>query len=101
MCAGGYRKITPVFTSILNFLTLNPGEVVIVELQVGGDTLTQAIDEALQIYGFSDIIYEHPGRYFEWPTMQELIDTNKVRVDLADYFVDESSSDLFLWGNRD
>lgn len=84
------------FSSILTFLTLNPNEVVIVELQVGGKTLTQVIDEASQITGYSDIIYKHSGRYVEWPTMQELIDTNKVRVELAYYCIDESSSDLFL-----
>jgi hypothetical protein len=56
----------------------NPNEVVIIELQVGGNTLIELFEQVLTIPGFSDIMYEHPGREDEWPLMKDLITSNKV-----------------------
>jgi len=79
VCALGHRKVTPTFTAILDFLTHNPQEVVIIELEIGQGTLAQLMETIFNIPGFSNIVYDHPGVEIEWPLMKDLIDSNEVR----------------------
>jgi hypothetical protein len=62
----------------MDFMNKNPNEVVIIELQVGGNTLIELFEQVLTIPGFSDMMYEHPGLEDEWPLMKDLITSNKV-----------------------
>jgi hypothetical protein len=78
VCAAGYRTIPLVFTGIMDFMNSNPNEVVIIELQVGGNTLIELFGQVFKIPGFSDMMYEHPGPDYEWPLMKDLIANNTV-----------------------
>lgn len=80
VCAVGHRKVKPVFTAIIDFMKRNPGEVVILELEIGGDTLFKLFDIVLKIPGFADLMYIHPGLDVEWPFMKDMIENNTVRM---------------------
>jgi hypothetical protein len=67
-----------VFTAILNFLSRNSNEVVILELQIGKDSFVELMNTVFEIPGFADALYEHPGRGLKWPLMMDLINNNKV-----------------------
>ena len=76
----GWRSPTTVFTNIYNFLTQNPREVLILDIQANDGTLQDLYTNVLnQINGFVDMMYKHPitGDDNEWPLMSELIDTNQ------------------------
>ena len=78
VCAAGYRTIPLVFNAIMEFMKRNPNEVVIIEIQIGGNTLSSLFEQVFQIPGFSDMMYKHPGPEYEWPLMKDLIANNTV-----------------------
>lgn len=80
VCAVGHRKVKPVFSAIVDFMKRNPDEVVIIELEIKGDTLFKLFDIVLKIPGFADLMYIHPGLNVEWPIMKDMIGDNKVRM---------------------
>ena len=83
VCYGGHRDVTITLTNILNFLRANPTEIVFIEFQIDPNTYTDLINIAFSIPGFAKSLYVHPDRYAEWPRLKELIDINKVRMNLS------------------
>uniref|UniRef100_A0A7S4J3G8 Phosphatidylinositol-specific phospholipase C X domain-containing protein n=1 Tax=Odontella aurita TaxID=265563 RepID=A0A7S4J3G8_9STRA len=73
----GHRDVGEAFTHIKLFLDDNPGEVVIVSLQVNDDTLGGVHSVVSNIDGLISMLYSHPDPNKEWPTMRELIDSGK------------------------
>ncbi|CAB9516420.1 integral membrane protein [Seminavis robusta] len=74
-----------VMKEILSFLDDNPNEVIILPTEIPEDsfllgpppTLAQ-VDEVFQsVDGWKEKMYDHPGPGNAWPTLQELIDTDK------------------------
>jgi len=77
----GFRDPVEVFTNVYNFLQSNKNDVVLMPVQIdfstGGEVTLQEIwDVMQQASGFTDLLYEHPGRGTPWPTMEELIDAD-------------------------
>ncbi|MEA2752908.1 MAG: hypothetical protein QOI41_7051 [Myxococcales bacterium] len=73
-CALGHTRLLDGLCSITSFLDQNPGEVFSVIFEnysTDADT-----DEVLRASGLADYAYVHP-KGAPWPTLRELIDTNK------------------------
>uniref|UniRef100_A0A8J9SXM9 Uncharacterized protein n=1 Tax=Phaeodactylum tricornutum TaxID=2850 RepID=A0A8J9SXM9_PHATR len=82
-CLLGSRNVVEVLTNINTFLTENPSEVVILPLQIDNSVGAGTID-LFDIYsimqsvpGFTDRMYVHPEVTTEWPTLGELVETDK------------------------
>lgn len=75
-CSYGYRRPKPAFSSIVDFLDRNRNEVILIEIQVNGDSLMELFQVISEIDGFQELLYQHPGRMAPWPTLQELIEQN-------------------------
>lgn len=82
-CAAGSRDPTEVFTNILEFLTQNPQEIIILVFQIGKDpdrnpiSLTDLYGIMEGVDGFTDMMYTHPTNAVNWPSLGELISNNQ------------------------
>jgi hypothetical protein len=83
VCIAGFRKPLPVFENIVDFMKRNPHEIVIIELQIGEDSLGPLFDIIEQVSGFEDLLYQHPGEGLMWPTLKELIEMDRVSQKLS------------------
>lgn len=82
VCIAGFRRPIATFTAIVDFMKKNAHEVVILEIEVGDESLGPLFDDLQQIEGFSDLMYQHPGGDEEWPKLKEMIEMDKVRISL-------------------
>jgi len=73
--------IRKVLEQILEFLDENPEEVLILPTEIvtaaGEPTIEEVNAEFREVDGWIDKLYDHPGPGNPWPTLQELIDTDK------------------------
>lgn len=77
-----YRKPAEVLLNILSFLRLNPSEVIVLNLEIDGtedEPLTlEALGELVQsVDGFTDMMYNHSNPNAPWPTLGQLVESNK------------------------
>jgi hypothetical protein len=87
ICNIGSRDIKEVFTNINQFLDDNPTEVIVIPLEINN-----GVDEMVDIWtlysimteipGFTEKFYVHENLIADWPTLREVIDTNKVSLHL-------------------
>ena len=80
LCVTGFRKPIPAFEAIVSFLQQYPHEVIIVELQVGDDSLFPLFNLLQEVDGLSSLMYHHDWILDPLPTFDELIDLNQVCV---------------------
>ena len=85
LCLAGFRRPVPTFEGIVSFLELNPHEVVIIEIQVGEDSLGPLFTILQEVPGLADLMYQHPGKDDPsrkdepWPKLKDMIEMNQVR----------------------
>ena len=77
----GTRDPVQVFGNMVSFLQAHPREVIIMPIQfdssTGGEvTLSEFWNLALQVEGFTNLLYQHPGRGAPWPTLQTLVEAD-------------------------
>ena len=87
LCLAGFRRPVPTLEAIVKFMTANPHEVVIIEIQVGEESLGPLFTELQEVEGLSDLVYQHPsytnssqeGEEAElpWPKLSEMIELNQ------------------------
>jgi hypothetical protein len=82
-CGKGVRDPKEVLTSIKSFLDKNSREVLVVHLNVEGESLND-FKVALEHSGLEQYIYHPAEKYVEWPTMQSLIDNDTRLLVFAD-----------------
>ncbi|MCU0262369.1 MAG: hypothetical protein MUF09_01665 [Candidatus Nanopelagicales bacterium] len=81
VCEIGSEPMAPVMQRLDAWMDANPREVVVLFIQ---DTVTPAdTDAVLREAGLADKAYVHPGNA-QWPTLQEMIDSNKRLVVLME-----------------
>jgi hypothetical protein len=83
ICSFGTRDVVEVFLGINDFLEENPTEVVVIPIEMNSKVDQPVdIDEFYglmqQVPGFVDKFYIHPNSTAQWPTLGELVETNKV-----------------------
>ena len=82
-CALGSRNPTEVFTNIVDFLQKNPTEVIIFNMQIDNEASVANVQFAdidilmSAVTNFTDLMYAHPDPASPWPTLRELINSNK------------------------
>jgi Phosphatidylinositol-specific phospholipase C, X domain len=74
-CFAGKRKSLTVFNSIVKFMKENPNEVLVIELQINDDSLSELWEIAPS--AFKNYLYSHPGRNKQWPTLNTMINSGK------------------------
>jgi Phosphatidylinositol-specific phospholipase C, X domain len=74
-CFAGKRKSLTVFNSIVKFMKENPNEVLVIELQINDDSLSELWEIAPS--AFKNYLYSHPGQNAQWPTMNTMINSGK------------------------
>ena len=74
-CGLGVRDPKDVLTNLRTFIETNPREVLILQIDMTGDSGTD-FRTALRASGLLDYVYQPDGDYFvrTWPTLQALID---------------------------
>ena len=95
LCLAGFRRPVPTLEGIVAFLNDHPHEVILVEIQVGGESLGPLFAELEEVVGLSDLVYQHPSNrknnnnnnksakeeeeeeYIPWPKLSELIEMNQ------------------------
>eukprot|EP00592_Proboscia_alata_P010521 CAMPEP_0194364172 /NCGR_PEP_ID=MMETSP0174-20130528/12086_1 /TAXON_ID=216777 /ORGANISM="Proboscia alata, Strain PI-D3" /LENGTH=349 /DNA_ID=CAMNT_0039138065 /DNA_START=92 /DNA_END=1141 /DNA_ORIENTATION=- len=86
VCFSGKKSPSKLFEYLVKFLTSNRGEVIILEFQMNSnpnrfpDVIINGLYDLMKnVDGFADMIYIHPvdSGASQWPTMGELVDTNK------------------------
>mmetsp|Transcript_12021 Transcript_12021/g.24257 ORF Transcript_12021/g.24257 Transcript_12021/m.24257 type:complete len:366 (+) Transcript_12021:114-1211(+) len=78
-CGAGSRKPETVLNNIKTFLDVNPNEVLILEFEVGEGTL-ELLYEAINDSGLEKYVLrdeENDGTVTTWPTLQQLISSNR------------------------
>ena len=75
ICVVGRRDAGTVFNSIVTFLTANPTDVVIIELEINDNSLDRLW--ASTTSAFRALLYTHPGVNVAWPTLNDLISKGK------------------------
>jgi hypothetical protein len=80
LCVAGFRKPMNTFASIVEFMQRNAHEVVIIELEIGGESLGPLFDILSQVKGFFELLYDHPGPDQLWPTLKELIESGRASI---------------------
>jgi len=80
-CRFGQRDPVTVFSNIREFLVEHPREVLIIPIEIvskeGAVVTIPEIYDVLERADVTSLMYEHDPRLLQWPTLQELIDTNK------------------------
>jgi hypothetical protein len=77
VCVAGFRRPSSTFASIVEFMQRNAHEVVIIELEIGGESLGPLFDILSEVPGLFGLIYDHPGPDQPWPTLKELIESGR------------------------
>lgn len=75
-CGTGVRDPKAVLNNIKMFLDLNRREVLIVEIDMTGDS-EDDLRTALRASGLLDYVYVPESEYVDWPKMGKLVDKNK------------------------
>ncbi len=75
VCAGGTRDPKTLFLSVVTFMYKNPHDIIVIELQVGDDSLWGLWEQTPS--QFRDLAYTHTGDSDPWPTLNELIDMGR------------------------
>lgn len=75
-CGTGVRDPKAVINNIKTFLDLNRREVLIVEIDMTGDS-EDDLRTALRASGLLDYVYVPDSEYVDWPKMGKLVDKNK------------------------
>lgn len=75
VCVVGRRDAGTVFNSIVTFLTANPTDVIIIELEINDNSLDRLW--ASTSSAFRALLYTHPGVNTAWPTLNDLISKGK------------------------
>eukprot|EP00339_Tiarina_fusa_P018132 CAMPEP_0117031182 /NCGR_PEP_ID=MMETSP0472-20121206/22446_1 /TAXON_ID=693140 ORGANISM="Tiarina fusus, Strain LIS" /NCGR_SAMPLE_ID=MMETSP0472 /ASSEMBLY_ACC=CAM_ASM_000603 /LENGTH=383 /DNA_ID=CAMNT_0004739463 /DNA_START=48 /DNA_END=1199 /DNA_ORIENTATION=+ len=96
LCSLGSRDINEVFTNINTFMNDNPTEVVVITLQMNSNAdqavnLEELYTFATAVPGFSEKFYQHTNVTDDWPTLREVIGSNK-RI-LAFHFAGQTCTD--------
>mmetsp|Transcript_35226 Transcript_35226/g.51743 ORF Transcript_35226/g.51743 Transcript_35226/m.51743 type:complete len:387 (+) Transcript_35226:43-1203(+) len=81
VCIDSYhRDIIEVLENIVEFLKNNPGEVLLIDLEMSHDDI-EHMDKLVEIMdsveGFMDLLYDHPSADSEWPVMGDLVNDKK------------------------
>jgi hypothetical protein len=79
VCVAGFRRPVGTFTAIVEFMQANPHEVVVIEIEVGDESLGPLFDDLQQVPGLFDLMYQHPGGEEKWPLLKDMIAMDKVR----------------------
>lgn len=77
LCLAGFRRPVETFMGIVDFMEKNPHEVVVMEVEVGDESLGPLFDELEQVEGLFDLMYHHPGGDAKWPKLKDMIEMNK------------------------
>lgn len=84
LCLAGFRRPLGVFENIIEFLRLHPHEVVIIEIQVGEDSLGPLMELVQEVPGSAELLYQHPGGKDEpWPKLMDMIELGRRLIILA------------------
>jgi len=83
LCVAGFRRPNAVFENIVTFLRENPYEIIIIEIQVNGDSLWPLFEMLKEVEGLSSLIYEHPSVEQPWPKLMDMIEMDQRLIILA------------------
>jgi len=84
LCSVGTVEIVPVFRTLVDFLSKNPTEMLLLTLELNSEVDQEvdvtAVEELLanSVSGFTDMLYVRESMNDEWPTLRAMKELNQV-----------------------